>query len=320
MSTTIEILLATYNGDRYLRKQLDSIVSQTDSDWRLIFRDDCSSDNTPAIIADYAARDPERILQLDNGRQNLGARGNFAALLEASTAEYIMLADQDDVWLPHKIAVTRQKMKEMEQRYGSDTPLMVFTNQAVVDESDSRVLSDSVWRYQRLNPRMVSRLNRLLLHNIVTGSTMMLNRPLCSLALPVPVAAYMHDWWITLVAATFGRIDYLVEPTMRYRQHVSNVVGAEQWSLPREICRYLSPSRRLERIDTRERLLSKYRAQASAFLIRYGASLPAQVRTMVEIFATLDTYGLAMQKYYILKYRFFYSSPVVTAGMIMLRW
>jgi glycosyltransferase involved in cell wall biosynthesis len=319
MPYTIDILLATYNGGKYLREQLDSIIDQSNVNWRLIIRDDGSSDDTIAIINEYQKHWPGRISLLNSNGKALGAVGNFSLLLESSTADYVMLCDQDDVWLPDKIDSTLEKIRSLENDYGHDTPLLVYTDLCVVDEKLLPV-ADSMWRYQQLNPFNGSRLNRLLLHNIPTGCTMMINRRLRELASPVPAEACMHDWWISLVAAAFGKSDIIFEPTVRYRQHDSNFVGAEPWSLPREICRFLDASRRLERIDKRERLLSKYRAQASAFLIRYGVSLPVEVRTMVEIFANLDKYGILMQKYYIMKYRFFYSSPVMTTGMILFRW
>ena len=320
MSLHIDILLATFNGGKHLREQLDSILGQDYEQWRLIIRDDGSSDDSLAIINEYLTLYPERITLLDNEGRNLGVVGNFSLLLEYSTADYIMFSDQDDIWLPHKISATFEKIIAMENRFGSDVPLLVYTNQTVVDEKGSDVLADSVWEYQQLDTRNATKINRLLLQNIPTGCTIMINRALRDMASPIPADATMHDWWLALVAAAFGKSDYVAESTMLYRQHGRNVCGAEEWSLLKHCIRFLSPQLRREIVVRRERLLSSFRRQASVFVQRYGNRLSGKDRKMIHIFATLDGFGKFQQKYYILKYRFFYSNGPVTFAMILFRW
>lgn len=319
MTKTIDILLATFNGDKYLREQLDSIIGQSIKSWQLIIRDDGSTDGTLAIINEYVARYPEKILLIDSGGPNLGTVGNFSRLLDISTADYIMFCDQDDIWLADKIAITLDKMGTLENCYGNDTPLMVYTDLQIVDE-DSHPIAASMWRYQQLNPCNGKRLNRLLMHNIPTGCTMMLNRPLHKLVTPIPNAAYMHDWWIALVAILFGESDFVEQPTVLYRQHGLNVVGAESFSLRREACRFLMHEERIEVTRKRDALLAKYRTQASAIIDRFSNNLSSDDRTMIETFANMNNFSLLKQKYFILKYRFFYSNPLITAGMILFRW
>jgi glycosyltransferase involved in cell wall biosynthesis len=320
MTNTIDILLATYNGAQYLREQLDSIISQSYCDWRLLIRDDSSSDTTLSIINEFITKYPDRISLLDNGWQNVGVVRNFSLLLENATADYVMFCDQDDIWLPQKIAVTIDKMLELEKKNSREIPLLVFTDLTVVDEDGSTVRSDSVWEYQQLEPGNVSNLNRLLLQNIPTGCTVMINRALREKASPIPADAAMHDWWLALVASVFGKSGYVPEATVLYRQHGMNVCGVEQWSLRNDFINFLSPAFRKELTLRREMKLTSYRKQALAFVQRYSAELPAEVRMMIHTFAILDSFSKIRQKYYIVKYRFFYSNGFVTAAMVLFRW
>jgi hypothetical protein len=148
----------------------------------------------------------------------------------------------------------------------------------------------------------------------------MINIPLRNLALPIPSEASMHDWWLALVATVFGKSDYVPDSTILYRQHGTNVCGVERWSLVKHFIRFLSPEFRREIAGRREILLAGYRKQALAFIQRYGGRLADADGTMIRIFATLDRFGRLRQKYYIIKYRFFYSNGPVTLAMILFRW
>lgn len=320
MADTIDILLATYNGGKHLREQLNSIITQNYCDWRLLIRDDCSCDETPAIINEYRTKYPDKIILLNNNGSNVGVVRNFSSLLDNATADYVMFCDQDDVWLPHKIAVTFDKMLALEKSAGCKVPLLVFTDLTVVNEDGRSVLADSVWEYQQLEPGNVSNLNRLLLQNIPTGCTVMINRALREKATPIPADAAMHDWWLTLVASVFGKSGYVSEATALYRQHGMNVCGVTKWSLFKDIVQFLSPESRSELTQRREIKLTSYRKQALAFIQRYSAELPAEVRMMIHTFAILDSFSKIRQKYYIVKYRFFYSNGFVTAAMVLFRW
>lgn len=320
MAATIDILLATFNGAKYLRQQLDSLLCQTDSSWRLIVRDDCSTDGTMAILEQYRQQFPERITLLDNEGANLGSCQNFARLLQHATADYVMFCDQDDVWLPHKISATRACMQSLENEFGNESPLMVYTDLKVVGEDIDTVLADSTWEYQQLDPRNGRRLNRLLLHNIPTGCTMMINKALRERALPIPLEAVMHDWWIALVATAFGQSRYLTEPVILYRQHGNNAVGIEPLNLIRELRKHLTSSSWAKMTAQRDAILDTYRKQADAFVQRYGAELSPKTGAMVRTFAKLNTHSPLMQKYYILRHRFFYSDRLVTVAMILFRW
>ena len=100
----IDIVLATYNGEKYVGEQIESIINQTYKDWKLIIRDDGSKDKTAEVIEKYAAKD-NRITIIKDGIGNLGFNGNFTKLLETSSQDYVMICDQDDVWIPEKIEI-----------------------------------------------------------------------------------------------------------------------------------------------------------------------------------------------------------------------
>ena len=219
----IDILLATYNGARFLREQIGSLLAQTHREWRVIARDDGSSDDSPEILDAYAQAHPERFLIIKD-RLRLGAKLSFSALMQHADAPYVALCDQDDFWRPEKLSVLLQQMQDAEELAGQDVPVLIHSDLEVVNQ-EMETISPSFWAYQGIDP-VRNRLGNLLVDNTVTGCTILMNQVLLRLAQPVPEAAYMHDYWLALVAATVGRIVAVRQPLVRYRQHGSNTLGA----------------------------------------------------------------------------------------------
>lgn len=151
MAQSLDILLAVRNGEKYLPALLDSLFSQEFQDFMIVASDDGSTDATLNVIKAYQDRFPERIRVLKFDRAAGSARGNFARLLEACTADFAMFCDQDDIWLPQKITLTLARARAAEAEYGVDTPILVHTDLTVVDEHLS-VLSPSLWQYQFISP------------------------------------------------------------------------------------------------------------------------------------------------------------------------
>ena len=221
------ILLATYNGAAYLTEMLASIRRQTCDDWRLLARDDGSSDDTLQMLQQAAQAD-SRIEVIVDSSERLGAVGNFSRLLQLAEAQgptTVSCADQDDVWLPHKLECELRELRRLTTVHGERTPLLVHSDLRVVDAA-LRPLRDSLHRAVHVDPRAADPLAALCVTNFVTGCTAAFNRALLNVVAPLPAEARMHDWWIALCAATVGKIGYLDEPTVLYRQHASNVVGA----------------------------------------------------------------------------------------------
>ncbi|MDD5063408.1 MAG: glycosyltransferase family 2 protein [Phycisphaerae bacterium] len=222
----IKILLATYNGQEYLAEQIDSILTQSNQDWQLLIRDDGSDDDTVRIIEGYANRLPDKIGLIKDNEGRLGANLNFGKLLQYADAEYIMFCDQDDVWLPNKIEMALNAMKAAEQVY-PDKPILIHTDLKVID-SERNTIADSMWIYQKIFPEAGNDLNRVMAQNVVTGCTMMINKKARAVSIPVPDEAIMYDWWLALNVCRHGKIIYLSIPSVLYRQHSGNQVGAKK--------------------------------------------------------------------------------------------
>jgi glycosyltransferase involved in cell wall biosynthesis len=290
---TVDILLATYNGARFVKCQIDSILERMRPGWRILVRDDGSTDSTVEILERLARRWPECITLVPNRDERLGPSGNFARLMKHATADYILFSDQDDVWLPGRIDLPLERIQALESAHGSETPILVHTDLAVVDESLRR-LGPSFWQYSGIDPRGGDAIGRLLVRNVVTGCATTFNRALARLACPIPSNAIMHDWWLALVASGCGRLEYISEPTVLYRQHQGNCIGAQPWQWPQVLRRNLF--RLVDRSAAGEelRMLS---AQARALLQRTKRLLSPENRTTVEALADLQQWGFFRRRY-----------------------
>ena len=223
----IEILLATYNGEKHLEEQLASIEEQTYKNWRLRVHDDQSSDGTWEILKAFQQKyGEEKVILKKNVPASGGSKYNFIGLIQASDAEYIMCCDQDDVWHKDKIEKTFRRMRQIEQRFGKDLPLLVYTDLKVVDEKLNEIHPSF---HKCMNLRTDSVLNYELIQNQVTGCTVMFNRVLKNYMNVLKNVEHivMHDHWLALIALVFGKMSYLNQATMDYRQHGNNVVGAQ---------------------------------------------------------------------------------------------
>jgi glycosyltransferase involved in cell wall biosynthesis len=297
MKPEIDILLATYNGEKYIRDQIDSILKQSYSNFRLIVRDDGSTDGTKAILEEYVKKCPGHVVLLEENR-NLGVKGNFSRLMEASQAPYILFCDQDDHWLEHKVEVTLNKMRELETLHGAHSPLLVHTDLIVANEKLVPI-HHSFWRYAKLFPYKARSLNRLLVQNAVTGCTTMINKPLLLKSSPIPNEAIMHDWWVALVAAAFGQIGIVDVPTLYYRQHGKNSLGAIKFDLLSFI------KKGIKQIQKGQLQGQSNRRQGDHFLKRYHRELNGRQKKVIEAFLSLNSYPFLKSKYTIIKYRLF---------------
>lgn len=220
----VTILLATYNSEPFIREQLDSILNQTYKDWRIVVRDDLSSDNTLDIIKDYQRRYSGKFDLLDNEGKSLKAYRNFYEILSKVESDYYMFCDHDDVWLPPKIEISMQRMNEVEK---PDVPVIVHTDMKVVDK-DLNLINESFWQYSRMLPEH-TKFKELVLCNSVNGCTMLFNHKAREVALSHFEHATMHDMLVTrTVAACGGIISPIYTQTVLYRQHGNNVAGANK--------------------------------------------------------------------------------------------
>jgi len=233
--TKIAILLPTYNGEIYLSQQLDSLLSQSYSNFIIVSRDDSSDDKSLEVMQRYAEKFPEHFHVLNSDGVNLGACSSFSFLIQYVLENkailgldnaYMMFCDQDDVWKPNKIEESLYAMQNQET-LSAGAPVLVHSDLEVVD-SKLHPLADSLFKYQGINSSRKS-VWRLLILNTVTGCTAMINESLATLVGPIPNDAIMHDWWIALVASGLGKIVTIDEALVSYRQHDTNTVGALQY-------------------------------------------------------------------------------------------
>ena len=300
----VDILLGTYNGAIFLSEQIDSIINQSFTDWKLIIRDDGSTDGTTEILLDYQSKYPKKITVLEHGHENIGVILNFSKLLEASNAPYIMFCDQDDIWLAEKVELTLKEMLTIEKS-NPNIPLLVHTDLKVVNTSLD-ILSNSYWSYQGINPDYDT-FNRLLIQNVITGCTVMINRKLATLALPIPNEVIMHDWWLGLVASSFGQIHHLNTPTILYRQHDNNDTGATSFNLNT----ILTQLQNLSKVN-----LHKYILQAKPLLSRYETILNSEQKEILEAFIDIEKQSWIKGKLTLVKYKILKQDMIRNLGLM----
>lgn len=222
MNEKIDILMATYNGEKYLEEQIESILKQTYSNFRLIISDDCSTDRTCEILKKYSQIDNR--IELYFQEKNLGYVKNFEFLLKKVENEIYMLSDQDDYWLPEKVEKTYKKLKES----NSD---LVFTDLIVVNEKEE-IINESFNNLMNLTKKINKTKNTkelVYLYNCITGCTIMSKKDYIKDIVPIPNESkhILHDHWISLVVSMKGKVEYLPEGLIKYRQHGNNQIGAK---------------------------------------------------------------------------------------------
>lgn len=220
----IAILLATYNSEKYLSEQIDSIINQTYKDWILYIRDDGSTDSTRVILKKYKTIIPNKIKLIEDDKGSLKSYMNFVELMRSVEADYYMFCDHDDVWLPNKLYLSLSRMINLERRNPSK-PIVIHTDMKVVDRS-LNIISESFWKYSKYLPNHTS-FWELVSCNTVNGCTMLFNHRAKMACAGNEPYCLMHDVLVAQsVAAVGGIISAIKEPTVLYRQHDTNVIGA----------------------------------------------------------------------------------------------
>jgi hypothetical protein len=225
----VAILLSTYNGEQFLAEQLDSFLTQTHSSWMLYWRDDRSADGTVAVLTDFAARVGPKVrpgLPCDKQPHMLRSFLTLLAAARDEDADLFAFADQDDVWLRHKL---RRGVAAL-AAVPAGVPALYCTSTVLVDARLRRIGLSAPLRRPPGFPTALTQ-------NIATGCTTMLNRAAADLVLAsTPPPGTLHDWWSYLmVAAAGGRILTDQEPGVLYRQHPGNLIGAPPGLLRRGI-------------------------------------------------------------------------------------
>jgi glycosyltransferase involved in cell wall biosynthesis len=221
-TTSISVAIATYNGGNYLVEQLDSILSQTLLPAEIIVCDDQSTDNTSAILENYQRKG---LLKYYINEKRLGFIGNFKKAVSLCNPDnFIALSDQDDIWLPSKLSLAAQYIKDVDE---TDTPAMVYSDLILVDQ-DKNLINPS-FRSELGQGGYIYCLETLFFGCFVNGCTVLMNPAMRSYFSTIPVNGTLnHDTWISMIAYTFGKAAILPEPQVYYRSHTNNAteVGA----------------------------------------------------------------------------------------------
>lgn len=262
----VQVLLSTYNGAAFLRPQLDSLLYQTGVELSILIRDDGSTDNTVALIKDQIARYPQ--IRLIEGT-NLGVVPSYFALMNAAdpAVDFFAFCDQDDVWLPTKLATAVQTLAAFSLPAVFASPVLI-TQDGVTTVGQTPV------------PRKPLALGNALVQNRLIGCSVVFNRALLALVREFPpdtAQVNMHDWWVYLVAAAFGQVVFHPQPTLLYRQHTANVVGLKSDSMDAKMKRFKQNRRACSR-------------QAQMFLDAFAPRLSAEQIQLIKRIA--DEYRL----------------------------
>ena len=288
------VILCTYNGEKYLEKQIKSIMEQDREDFCLLYSDDGSSDSTKAILQSLQERYGKKMLAFPSSMKSGSPAKHFLSILSAlakgevyiENLEYIFLADQDDCWFPDKLSKTISVIKEEERKFGESLPILCHTDCTLVN-AKGELLAKSYRSYQKL-PGASYRFSRLLLQNHVTGASVGINKALLQYCKEIPEQVKMHDHWLALLANCFGEIQYLPYASYAYRQHEENVLGAKKASVLKECEERLAASKEKDKEDA---IHSSYRAlfsQGRELKRLFGDLLPEIKRKVLEAFLSLE--------------------------------
>ena len=303
----VEIIISVYNGEKYLEDQLNSIFSQTYQNFKIIIRNNGSTDNTELIINTYKKLYPNKIFIDPSKEQILPLYLSFSSLLKYSSSKYLMFSDADDVWLNFKIMKSLDEIKKLENIYNPETPCLVFTDLIIVDKN-LNLISKSMFHFQSLKPNRM-KINYLLSQDIACGNTFIFNRALLNLIYPIPFGAGMHDIWTSLVAVTLGKVSYLNQSTILYRQHENNICGSNS-----QYKRILYYFKNFYLINNK--INEKFHL-ANTFLTYYNKILPIHERNLIELFISIEKVGFFKKRYLIIKNKYFYNTVIATCAFLI---
>lgn len=303
----VEILMATYNGEKYIREQLDSIMKQSYQDFRVLIRDDGSSDRTVDIVREYESLCQGKIKLIFDNNQCGSSVSNFFQLIKYAEADYIMFSDQDDYWLSEKVKITFNRMQEIEKRVGTERPILVFADYKAVDSE----LKDLNFKAKN-NQVSACKTDfcHLLVQNYVTGCLTMLNKSLYRKLGTYCQSILMHDWWAALYASAVGEISHIEETVMLYRQHGDNCVGVVD-------VRSINYIKNKILNNNTKNSKYKYWEQAKCFYDRYNLELNQKCWGDLNTFLEIETTKLKLRRVYrLIKGRYLKSDFIRSIGQL----
>lgn len=288
----VAILMSTYNGEKYISEQINSIFNQTYKDWTLYIRDDGSTDNTLKLLTRYAFKD-KRVKILSDINKRLGPKNSFFTLLKKVNAKYYFFADQDDVWNKNKLEIMLRNFNS-----ASSQPQIVYCALQCTDANLNPIdleLNSIVGKIKGKNR---------LIWNDIPGCTMAFNKELRDISIEKNIFSneiVMHDWWLALIGEFFGNIKFVNKKLIYYRQHSDNAVGAgEKESIFKKITRknFIKKYIKKQKIWIRQ----TYR-QNTYFYELYKDILPLRYRRIFQEWITCKNKGFLYRIKVIKKYK-----------------
>lgn len=222
-SNLISIAMATYNGEKYLEKQLNSILNQSHKNIEIIICDDVSKDSTIDIINNYIKK--YSFIKLFKNEKNLGYVKNFEKAINLCDSQYITLCDQDDIWEVNKLEIQLKEIKKQEKLYPR-SPILIHSDLSMIDK-DCKTFNTSYFKYRKYKLKKEKDLSHILGPCGVMGNTILFNKKLKNKILPFPPYIENHDYWISLINEIFGKRITLDSKLVKYRIHISNASNSE---------------------------------------------------------------------------------------------
>ncbi|MEZ5534908.1 MAG: glycosyltransferase family 2 protein [Thiolinea sp.] len=298
---SVQVLLSTWNGEAWLPELLDSLQQQSFTDWELLVRDDGSQDQTVKLLLEWQQQHPDKLVCLELDGQHLGSSHSFSALVEISTAPFLMFCDQDDVWFQDKIALEYAAITALCAGQDESKPVLVHSDLTLVNENKT-LMTPSFWQWRGFDVYQPKR--DYLLTNTVSGCAAIFNRAAAQMAFPLPQGVLHHDRWLGLVCAWFGIVHPLEQQLLFYRQHGDNAIGAG-------LAGHQHVS--AESIPLRLRSWSQ---QAEVFLHEFGDALSVEDYCLIEALAELQHLkGWELRKH-ILQHRLFKRGVVANLALL----
>lgn len=290
----ISIAMATYNGEKFIREQLDSILAQTITDWELIVCDDVSTDSTIAIIEEYAKKDSR--IQIHKNKVNLGFKRNFEKAIELCQGDYIALCDQDDIWYPNHLEILYNQIGNHSLSIGNSD--IVDVNNKYLNKRMSD--TDGIYFIPKDTRKLIFR--EFFNANPFQGASMLLQSDFAKRCIPIPEEINYHDTWISTCACLADSLIYTYESITRYRQHDKNVTidshrgsKIKKWELYKK---YI--------VKSADLLLHKYRLKTDRFVMasvlkdRFSDTANKDFKTICQFLNNAKNHRLTIRDIYFL--------------------
>jgi glycosyltransferase involved in cell wall biosynthesis len=282
----VSVIITTFNGSKFIKKQMDSILKQSMLPEEIIICDDNSTDETVFLLNKYTGNNSIKIYV---NEKQLGVVENFkkAAKL-AKYGNWLVFADQDDIWVPQKLEKLTSEMQLIDDGI---TPALIYSDLSVIDKDDV-IISESFWNKQKIRPEKIN-LATLLYGNVVTGCTMIINYAMAEEFFCMDNHQYLHDEWLALIAYSFGKARFLNEKLVLYRQHENNVTFSEDYKAPG--C-FNSILNEIDYLLGKRKFLPRQFDLAKVFLQKFQNKLSDQQVSIIQNFIKQETKNYLLQR------------------------